>query len=109
VLAGRSSAHGSPVVRSTVQRVSDEEFAEAVLTAAAKQLDQNRQHYTGLIAGSVRREGLDLVFEFAPTKRPGTTYAYRASDLAEPDEPRNPEGVAAPSSQTGSRSSRPTT
>jgi hypothetical protein len=74
--------------------VSDEEFAEAVTTSAATQLDHHRQFYTGLIDGSVRREGLDLVFEFEARKRPGITYAYRTSALPEPDEPRNPEGVA---------------
>lgn len=74
--------------------MSDEEFAETVSISAGTQLAQNRHHYTGLIKGSVRREGLDLVFEFEARKRPGTTYAYRCSALPAPDEPRNPEGVA---------------
>jgi hypothetical protein len=81
-------------VRSTVRTVTDEEFAQAVTTFAATQLDRNRQRYTGLIDGSVRREGLDLVFEFESTKCPGTTYAYRTSALSEPDEHRNPEAAA---------------
>jgi hypothetical protein len=34
------------------------------------------------------------VFEFEATKRPGTTYAYRASALPEPDEPLDAAGVA---------------
>jgi hypothetical protein len=74
--------------------VTDEEFAEAVTASAAAQLEQSRHHYTGLIDGSVRREGLELVFEFEATKRPGTTYACRASALPESDEPRDPNGVA---------------
>jgi hypothetical protein len=74
--------------------VTDEGFAEAVKASAAMQLEDGRQHYAGLIEGSVRREGLHLVFEFEATKRPGTTYAYRASALPEPDEPRDPNGVA---------------
>ena len=74
--------------------MTDEEFAEAVLTPAAMQLEEGRQHYTGLIDGSVRREGLDLVFEFQARKRPGTTYAYRDSALPKPEEPRDPHGTA---------------
>jgi hypothetical protein len=74
--------------------VTDEDFAEAVKTSAATQLEEHRQHYPGLIDGSVRREGLDVVFEFEATKRPGTTYAYRSSALPEPDEPRDANGVA---------------
>lgn len=74
--------------------MTDEEFAEAVTTLAATQLQRNRQHYTALIDGSIRREGLDLIFQFEASKRPGTTYAYRTSALPEPDEPRDPNGVA---------------
>lgn len=74
--------------------VTDEEFAEAVTTLAATQLQRNRAHYTGLIDGSIRREGLDLIFQFEASTRPGTTYAYRTSALPEPAEPRDPNGVA---------------
>ena len=74
--------------------MTDEEFAEAVTSSAATQLQRNRHHYTSLIDGTIRREGFDLVFEFEASKRPGTTYAYRASALPERDEPRDPIGVA---------------
>jgi hypothetical protein len=83
-----SSLHG------TVDAVTDEEFAEAVRASAAMQLEGTRQFYTGLIDGSVRREGLDLVFEFEAIKRPGAAYAYRVSALPKPDEPRDVNGVA---------------
>ncbi len=72
----------------------DEEFAEAVAASAAAQLERNRQHHTHVIDGSVRREGLDLVFEFEAAKRPGTTYAVRYRALPEPDERRDPDAVA---------------
>jgi len=62
--------------------------------SATTQLRQNKQHHPGLIAGVVRREGLDLIFEFEAVKRPGTTYAYRTSALPGPDEPRDFNGVA---------------
>ncbi|MBE2320586.1 hypothetical protein DVA67_031795 [Solirubrobacter sp. CPCC 204708] len=74
--------------------MTDEEFVEAVRASAATQLEENRQHYAGLIAGSVRRQGPYVVFEFEARKRPGTTYAYRASALPRPDEPRDADGVA---------------
>lgn len=74
--------------------MTDEGFAEAVTASAATQLEQDRHHYAGLIDGSVRREGLDLVFEFEAAKRPGTTYACRNSALREPDERRDPDGIA---------------
>jgi hypothetical protein len=74
--------------------VTDEEFAEAVKTSAATQLEESRQHYTRLIDGSFRREGLHLVFEFEAAKRPSVIYACRASALPEPDEPRDANGVA---------------
>jgi hypothetical protein len=74
--------------------VSDEEFAEAVKVSAATQLENGKDHHAGLINGSVRREGLHLVFEFEARKRPGTTYAYRVRALPEPDEPRDADGVA---------------
>ena len=58
------------------------------------QLRQNRRHYMGLIDGSVRREGTELILEFQAAKSPAATYAYRARALPEPDEPRDPDGVA---------------
>lgn len=74
--------------------MTDEEFAEAVKISAATQLRQNKEHYTGLLDGWIRREGRELVFEFETFKRPGTTYAWRASALPEPDEARDADGVA---------------
>jgi hypothetical protein len=75
--------------------VTDEEFAEAVTASAATQLEQNKQRYAGLIDATVRRDGVDVVFEFEARKRPGTRYAYRASTLPDsPDERRDPDGLA---------------
>jgi hypothetical protein len=35
-----------------------------------------------------------VVFEFEAEKRPGTMYASRCRALPEPDEPRDPDGIA---------------
>jgi hypothetical protein len=91
---GANASASTSSVRSTVPAVADQEFAEAVRTSAAIELDKGRQDHKGLIYGSVRREGLHLVFEFEAAKRPGTTYAYRTSAMPEPGEPRDPDGVA---------------
>lgn len=88
---------GVGLTRQLVSRfsgVTDDEFPEVVRVSAAAQLEANRQHYAGLIAGSVRRAGLSLVFEFEAHRRPGTTYAHRASALPESDESRDADGVA---------------